>query len=236
MKEIEKLFLDYYTGGVPPGILFSMNLEQLKNITKGIDWAKSSTTKAEICFIGLIAYFEAFFKDQFAAIININPALVNKLKNNNYDISVNVSDIIKYRINDPEKFGFILAEKYEFGDAKKINNLYNTILNITPFSKDEKEEYDLILNDRNLIVHHGGIYTTKYSDQVFIKKEIKERVFFDSLVITKERLNHYYKFCENIFRKTMKATSSKLIEVMKENTIPINATMQVAIDSLDSEL
>ena len=230
-------YFDYFVGGVPAGDIFFMNTKELKKVLKRNNWKKFyNQTRVEICFIGLTAYFEAFFKDHFASIINIHPQLIDNLKQRGFDISVNLTDIIKYKIDSPNKYGFILSEKYDFGSAKKINSIYQALINISPFSADEIESYDFFLNSRNLIVHHGGIFTTKFADLVFKKTELSERVFFDSIIISKELMTEYIVFCEETVRKTMNATRNKVYEIIKANKIKINRNLKAAIESLYSEI
>jgi hypothetical protein len=61
--------------------------------------------------------------------------------------------------------GFLLAEKYDFGTPKRINALFNALLKITPFGREDAKRYAALLRDRNLLVHHGGVYTLAYLEQ-----------------------------------------------------------------------
>jgi hypothetical protein len=222
-------------GGIPAGVKFFLSYNELKPIVNDINWEKwFKGTKSEICFIGLLAYFESFFKDQFAAIINICPWLIHKLKNSNFDVTVDICDLINYGITVPNKFGFILADKYDFGSAQRINSLFSSLIEITPFSKDEKKEYDLILQERNLIVHHGGIITVKYSNQHITNELYQNRVFSDSIVLSEEKMLYYMEFCEKIVRKLMKASRLKIIEENKGQSQ--SKLRKYLIDALDSDI
>ena len=213
--------LDFFTGGVPATAIFSMNISEVVKILQTID--KSDKEKInpnyEICFIGMVAYFEAFFKDFFASLINIHPPLLINLKNKQYDLSVDLCDLIELGITNHHYYGFIIAEKFDFGTPQKVNSLYQSLINISPFSKDEKKEYEKILNDRNLLVHHGGIYTTKYSQQNIKKTKFTERVFFDSIVLSYSEVSSKIDFCKHIVNKLTKSTVTKFNEMLKSKEL-----------------
>ena len=131
-----------------------------------------NTSKTELSLIGLVAYFEAFFKDHFASLINIYPKLLFNLKEKNFDVNIDICDLLELEsISSDQLYGFIMAERYDFGTPTKINSLYQALLNITPFSNNEKEEYERILNDRNLLVQswwhlYCKIYKTKNEENI----------------------------------------------------------------------
>ena len=58
-----------------------------------------------------------------------------------------------------------IAEQFDFGSARAINGIFLDLIGISPFSKAEASKYDQLLNDRNLLVHHAGIYTVRYASQ-----------------------------------------------------------------------
>jgi len=41
-----------------------------------------------------------------------------------------------------KRLGFLLTENYDLGTAQKVNSLYNCILGISPFSKNERNKFD----------------------------------------------------------------------------------------------
>ena len=127
---------------------------------------------------------------------------------------------------------FLLAERYEFGTPKAVNSLYGDLLLVTPFSSDEKEQYERLLANRNLLVHHGGIYTGRYAGQTFKRRRIGQRVFFDSLVLQRKDVRAAARFLEGIANKTSTATHAALIKYMKENKISSNAGKKLAIGAL----
>lgn len=115
-------------------------------------------TLVEVCFIGLAAYFEAFCKNQFAAIINICPQTLNTFTLRRDNTTVRLTHLIKISGEIEHRLGALVAEEYDFGSSRTINSLYFDLLGITPFSKDEEGQYSEFLNDRNLLVHHGGLH------------------------------------------------------------------------------
>jgi len=181
-------YLDYFPGGVPPGAYFALQVDDITKVLDAVPPPKHDglDLTAEICLIGLVAHFEAFFRAQFAALINLCPNLVNRLKQRGRDVSVDAIAVLEAGSNPASKIGFLLAEKYDIGTPAAVNTLFGELLKTTPFSADERERYEAILNDRNLLVHHGGIYTTRYSRQVFVKRRAGQRTHFDSLVVTRK--------------------------------------------------
>lgn len=225
-------WLDYFSGGVPTGEYFRITLDEIKDICDLAKEKPGGSRLYEICFIGLISYFEAFCKDHFASIINIVPELLENLKKNGQDISVDAGKILVYPQDLCYRIGFILAEKYDFGSAQKINAIYKSVLNITPFSKSEIETYNTILRDRNLFVHHGGTYTLSYLQHAKIVNEHgRDRAFFDSLVVSKELLYEKIEFIGNIAFKLLKATHSAMTKLISENNICIDAQRKKALDA-----
>ncbi len=226
-------YLDYFSGGVPAGALFSLNVADIRGILRstpvpgdGLDPA------AEICFIGLVAYFEAFCRDHFASLLNICPQLVREFKSKGRDVSVDSSILLTFDDHPRTRIGFMLAERYEFGTAKSVNSLYTDLLSVTPFSKDEGVKFEQILNDRNLLVHHGGVYTSRYAGQTFVKRRTKQRIFFDSLVIRRRTLDFAASFFIGIAKKTMAATQDSLIRYMGEKRIRPMRAEKKSIDAL----
>lgn len=168
MKSIDGLPLDYFAGGVPSRMIFEGSSYELRKLVSNTNKQEGFLDIiSEVSFIGIVSYFEAFFKNHFASIINICPELIHQLKKSGHDVFVDPTDILNAKSEFYRKLGFYISEKYDFGTAQKVNALFVSILNISPFSKKEKIKYDSILCDRNLLVHHGGIYTSSYSKQKF---------------------------------------------------------------------
>ena len=144
--------------------------------------------------------------------------------------------ILDLGTNLPYNIGFLVTEKYDFGTAQKINSLYSALLIISPFSKDEMRLYENLLRDRNLLVHHGGIYTTAYTIQNrnMLSSELK-RPFFDSLVVSKSYLDEKFSFIREIARKILKASHISLTKYLVENEIQLEEWRQKALDSFLEE-
>ncbi len=227
------LTLDYFTGGLPAGMLFLGNVNQLKEVVANSKVEEGHlNTSVEVCFIGLISYFESFCKSHFASLINICPQLLSNLKQSGQDVRIDATDIFKIGEHPEHKIGFLISEGYDFGTSRKVNAIFNAILKISPFSKDDAHRYDRILNDRNLIVHHGGIYTVRYNEQIFAKKQIGKRVHMDSLVIGKKYFFEQSEFLENIAIKTIKASQGALSDFMNSQGIQLTESQREAIDAL----
>jgi len=228
--DIELLELEYFTGGVPAGLILSLDVNHLRELVKNSNTKDSNQKKtAEVCFIGLLAYFEAFFKNNFAALVNVCPELIDNLKKSGMDVCVNADDLLKIGKHPQHKIGFLLSERYDFGSAKKINSIYMSSLNLSPFSKKEKKNYDRLLNDRNLIVHHGGIFTIRYSDQIYEKKYFEKILFMDSLVIRTEYFLSAADYVEKIATKTIQASRSALQEFINSKCINLTATQKKSL-------
>jgi hypothetical protein len=128
--------LEYFPGGVPPGVLFKYTLDDLIKVCESCEESQGAVNrKLELVVIGLMSYFEAFCKDHFSSIINIEPSLLGLLNKNGQNTLIDASSILLYENNVLHKIGSIVSEQYDFGTAKKINALYGSLLKITPFSK-----------------------------------------------------------------------------------------------------
>ena len=196
-------WLDLFSGGVPTAPFFlGFQLDGLEKIYLNQS-DKHNPHLNGLCLIGLVSYFEAFCKDHFASIINIESSLINNLAKNNYDISVDSTKVIELGNTFLYNIGFLIAEKYDFGTAQKINALYRSLIMISPFSKDDIEIYNNLLRDRNLLVHHGGTYTSSYIQQNRQRTSSykAKRPFFDSLVISNNYVDEKFDFIREVTRK-----------------------------------
>ena len=230
-------WLDLFSGGVPTAPFFiGFKLDGLEKIYLNQS-DKNSRDLNELCLIGLVSYFEAFCKDHFASIINIESSLINDLAKNNYDISVDSIKAIELGDTFLYNIGFLIAEKYDFGTAQKINALYRALIMISPFSKDDIETYNNLLRDRNLLVHHGGIYTSSYIQQHRQKTSSTKlkRPFFDSLVISNNYVDENFDFIRKVTRKILKASHASLIKYLDEQAIQLPEWKQKAVNSFLDE-
>lgn len=110
------------------------------------------------------------------------------------------------------------------------------MLLITPFSKDEALKYDKLLNDRNLLVHHAGIYTIKYGEKTFkkhfIMKPQKSRIYYDSLIINKKDFFTWSEFIEGIVIKMLNSSYDALSEFIKKEKIKLSAESTKALEMM----
>lgn len=217
----DPLDLDYFPGGVPSGAIFGMDLSALRNIVALRPPATRSGTLIEVCVVALVSYFEAFAKNHFASILNICPQLVQVLRAVGYDVSVDATHLLTFNFAASHRIGFFLADKYSFGTAKEINARFSHLVNVTPFSTSDKLSFDKLLNDRNLLVHHGGIYTLKYIQQTRGAITQHERVFMDSLTVDEPYFERQATFLEGMARKLVLASATKLDAILSEQRITL---------------
>jgi hypothetical protein len=155
--------IEYFTNSVPPRALLTMHLEGLDElISREHKWAPVMPVEAHVGIIALVAYFEAFCKDLFAAIVNVCPRLLTTFKHAGQSTQIDSVELLDHIESPLSRVGFLLAEQIDFGTARKVNAVYRALLSVSPFSKREIGLHDRLLRDRNLIVHHGGILTSKY--------------------------------------------------------------------------
>ena len=222
--------LDFFAGGVPAGTLFQLSAREIKKVLSAKQDNAIGETLEEICYIGLIAYFEAFCRDCFASLINICPMLLERLKSNSYDVNIDslaaleMGNMLCYNI------GFLVAVRFDFGSARKINALYSALIGITPFSKDEIKIFDEILSDRNLLVHHGGIYTYSYFLQRIGIASNETRPFFDSLRVDTDYFNSRYNFLYKIAEKVVKASHAMVTKEFATGSLVIDPSAHGALN------
>lgn len=240
MADEETHELDHFSGGVPAFAMFSMILADLRDAVEATPEQEQGYVHSisEVSFIGLAAYFEAFCKDHFASLINICPQLISRLEEQNYDVTINSNHLLTPGTDPLRRIGFFLSEKYNFGTAKQINSLYSGLIGITPFSRDQRQTYDKLLDDRNLIVHHGGVYTTKYIKQRF-SSEFPERsqdAFLHSLVVDNEMFRSSSSFLLDIAEKVSRTSQRTLVEYIETNSLQLTEEKQKAIECLTWDL
>ncbi|WP_140734690.1 hypothetical protein [Mesorhizobium sp. B2-4-9] len=135
----------------------------------------------------------------------------------------------------PAKVGSLIFETYDFGNARKINAVYQCLLKITPFSKVESAYHDELLRDRNLIVHHGSVFTTRYLDQIRDKDNAERNVsdaFWNSLVVDRERVSKAIGFLSELSKKIVKASQKALESHLAEKLDTMDPERRTALDLL----
>ena len=226
--------LDYFTGGVPAALLFNSDLfslqESMRQHEEDPDRYSLARTP-DLCFMAITGYFEAFCRNHFASILNVFPNLAERIMER-HQTSIDVGDLLQFGAYEPYKLGFLLAERNDFGSARKVNALYLDLLQLTPFSQANKERYDDILRDRNLLVHHGGIYTPKYLRQTLTEMPAEKAVFFQSLEISVDAFTVIAGFLETIALKTVKGTQDRLREEAQSGNITLTELGRIAVDMM----
>lgn len=223
-------WLEYFAGGVPTGEYFRLTLEDLSKL---IDKSSKGISRVnEVCQIGLVAYFEAFCKDHFASVLNIEPSLLERLRQQGQDVQVDPTRLLALGEEWRHRIGFLVAEKFDFGSAQRINALYSALLKLTPFSKDDAKFYEEILSDRNLLVHHGGTYTFSYVSQIKLElQEVGRRPYFGSLVVSAEYLERRLAFVEDMAQKMLQSTHTALKSYLDGFGVKYTEQRQKALDA-----
>jgi len=99
--------LEYFVVGVPAGTVFQSNVQNLCRVIKSTNETKREKFLAEICFITVIAYFEAFCKGHFASLVNICPRLVLELRKNKQNVAIDSCKLIDIEGHVINHLGFI---------------------------------------------------------------------------------------------------------------------------------
>jgi hypothetical protein len=237
-KEEDFLDLDYFASGVPALLSFVGALEDITTILRLVPSGESSSFTQrrlyELCFVGAVSYFESFCKDHFASILNIAPQLVSKLSQAGIETRIDPMLILEARGSLSIQIGFLVTERMDMGTADRINKLYGHILKITPFSKENCARFADILRDRNLFVHHGGIYTHGYLKQTVLSRLSSDtsKAFVDSKNLTEEDVIDLVEFLREISVTTAKSSKSALHSLVNELG-GLRPSAKKAIDYLD---
>lgn len=213
--------LDYFPGGVPAGAIFQLSAKEIKKLLNAKPPEALGNTLEEICFIGLVSYFEGFCRDCFASLINICPQLLQRLKAKSYDVNIESIAALEMQDKLPFQIGCLVAERFDFGSAKKINALYSALIGITPFSKDDEKFYGTVLSDRNLLVHHGGVFTHSYFHQRLGSVPEKNRLFVDSLRIQANYVDARFNFLYGLAKKIVTACDTAIAAQIETGDIVI---------------
>jgi hypothetical protein len=214
-EEDDADWADYFHGAVPPGVIFDGQVDDLRGLAVGTSPEVMTTSSVvEISLIGLVAYFEAFCKGHFAALINIYPPLLRRFEARGREVNLRAVDLLNLGEPVISRIGFLVAERYDFGTPKSINSLFTDLLQRTPFSRDEADIFDRILDDRHLLVHHGGIYNPRYSSERFVPREVeRSRMFVDSLVVSHAEFIKAASFLDTMSQKVRISTTQALRDI-----------------------
>jgi hypothetical protein len=228
---LEVVWLQFFSGGVPSLDYFRMQVDEIRVLVDRQDVGMGINIAAELCMIGLAAYFEAFCKNEFAAAINIFPEMLTGFATRR-ECRITAKNLLHVVSEFDHSLGFLIAEEYDFGTARSINGLFQDLLNVTPFSKKAAIRYAEFLNDRNLLVHHGGIYTASYKGQKFVKKRAAGQIYFDSLVIRKADVHRWADFLVGVATSIGSATSAALSEFVISKKWKCGPERRKAIEAL----
>lgn len=234
MAENEPSWLDYFAGGVPTGEYLRMTLDDLREVCASQEHESSPVNRVlQLCFIGLLCYFEAFCKDHFASLINIEPGLVRNLRDSGQNVSIDAAHVVLYGDKVSHRIGFVLAEKYDFGSGSRINSLFSALLKVTPFTKDDAKKYSALLRDRNLLVHHGGTFTLSYLEQTARRTaNLTEYAFFNSRTLKSQEVLDAIAFIEGVARKMLRATHDALAGYFVTQGSQYSTERQTAMDAI----
>lgn len=204
---------DFFVGKISPFLLFEMEWDSLFYVVehhKNDPHYTEINPASQVASIGLLAYFEAYCKHQFAAIVNLFPSLIHAFAAKRGEPKIDFSTIISFNGNFEKNIGFILAQQYDFGTAKSINGLFRDLLIVTPFAKDEEKKLNDIVYRRNLLVHHAGYYTLKHLKDGVIEKDAKLQAFKDAVKIDTEGYQEISDFLMDMAAKINRETVAAL--------------------------
>jgi hypothetical protein len=190
----------------------------------------------EISYISLVSYFEAFCKDHAGSLINIAPTLLTRLRDSGFPTQIEAHRAIELGSLFPTKVGFLVLENIDLGNAKKINSIFNLLLKITPFSTKDASTYNNILRDRNLLVHHGSVYTAKYLEQARPQDREPYHVYWHSLIVKPQMLVSAMHFFRDIAWKLAQSSQTALTSYLVSEGLTLRPEYQKALDFLTADI
>lgn len=211
----------FFDGGVAPIDMFPIECraleETIKDCVIGEDDDEMFTdSRPSIAFIALFAFVEGFFKNTFSAIGNICPTALKNFSSDRPDIQVPLADLLLNQQSLDIRLASLIAESLDFGTAKKINGIFHSLLNISPFNSRETRKFDELLAQRNQIAHHGGLVTTKYFKQNHKLGFKPEDIYSNSIVIEPEDTREAIDFFRSIVVKLTNQAYTKMVELEGE--------------------
>jgi len=233
---------NYFVGKIPPFLLFEKEYHSLHHVVeshKNDQYYKENNPACQVSLIGIIAYFEAFCKHQFAAIINIFPELAFEFSEKRKNIKIDLSTILSLQENTFKNLGFIIAERYDFGSSSSINNNFKDLLSMTPFSKKQAAFFEKINYKRNLLVHHAGYYTLQSLNNPKVDiSERQDKAFSDNVRIEPSTYQEYSDF---LFEMALKITCSTIKSIkemdiyksLNEESLKIKAVEKLGVALYD---
>jgi hypothetical protein len=231
--DLDELYAEFYIGENPPGIIFGVSIDGLKEVVRCYHENKPIPLIGISEASGLIsaqAYFEGFFFQLFAQVINFCPELLEEFSIKRNEI-IEIRKLFIFGLDVRDNLGTLIAENYDFGTPEKVNTLYKDLLGITPFSKDEASKYKQLLTVRNILVHYNGQWASKYiyaSDMTSIREKLGEEVTIDETMLLS-----WIEFLEEIVKKTLNITKKKLIDFINLKGLVYSDRKKEAIEYLE---
>ncbi len=232
--------LDLFFGGVPPYMMFKMDLDEVTEIVESYqehvcDGEVLQNKAAELGVIGAVAYFESFCKHHFAALVHCCPPLLERFADRRPQMSITIRDLAHVGCHYVDSIGYVVAERYDFGSGNQINGLFTDLLDVTPLPRDDVARFDDLLNDRHLLVHHSGIYTLQYAREKGLLASANGGPFRDSLVVTNGYYQNACKFLDTSAKKVTHVTYHALDVLLKENAHVMAQSRPDALEYLLSD-
>jgi hypothetical protein len=104
-------------------------------------------------------------------------------------------------------------------------------LDVTPFSTSEVSRMSELLNDRNLLVHHGGIFTLNYSRERSLSVTAPG-AFWNSVIFTRTTYLQWQFFLLGAARKLASVTTQGLEAFVEGNVIELDTEAVAAMEFL----
>ena len=224
-----------FIGKISPFLLFEMEFHSLFYVVenhKNDRYYPEINPASQVAYIGLLAYFEAFCKHQFAAIINLFPSLISTFASKRGEPKIEFSTIVAFRGEIEENIGFFLAENYDFGSSKAINGIFRDLLSVTPFSVEEEKLFNEIVYKRNLLVHHAGYYTLQYLKKKTISDELKQKAFKEAVKIDTSEYQEISDFLFEMAKKITYETVKAVRQCAEYNFLSLDDEKIKAVDQL----
>jgi hypothetical protein len=226
-------FSQFYPGGEPPLFYFHGRVQEIQRLAADLSIPESDRAGLlRLCLIGLAAHFEAFCKAHFAAVINIHPSVLKGFAKSRQECAITIKELLQVLPNINYRIGSLLSEQSDFkwSSAKTINGLFRDLLGVTPFSKEEAKRFAEFVNDRNLLVHHGGIFTLKYERRRFVETKRQDGISSNVLRVENTDIDKWSKFLVDIAQKL----ASSSVKAMQAETkgLKLENSREIAVNLL----
>ena len=231
---------NYFVGKISPFLLFEKEYHSLDYVVeshKNDRFYKESNPACQVAFIGIIAYFEAFCKHQFASIISIFPELAVQFSEKRKNLKIDLSTILSFQENTLYNLGFIIAEKYDFGSPSSVNSNFKDLLLVTPFSKEQSIFFKRMNYKRNLLVHHAGYYTLQSLNNSKISiAEYEDKAFIDNVKIDSSTYQEYSNFLFEMALKISLITIESIKRMDIYKNLNVESSKYQAVEELSVAL